>query len=149
MKMKKTDVGVVVFMYAVCGLFLGMSGSLSDSSRTYPLFTIALLFGLTTLYLLTMVVKAKKYGVESGTEELLEGFEGLQLLVCIGLTVAYMLLIRYLGFFSATILFMLAVLLYLRVPLLATVLATAVINLLVYFAFVKFLGVRLPGGLLF
>ena len=149
MKMKKTDVGVVVIMYAVCGLFLGMSGSLSDSSRTYPLFTIALLFGLTTLYLLNMVVKAKKYGVESGTEELLEGFEGLQLLVCIGLTVAYMLLIRYLGFFSATILFMLAVLLYLRVPLLATVLATAVINLLVYFAFVKFLGVRLPGGLLF
>ena len=149
MKMKKTDVGVVVFMYAVCGLFLGMSGSLSDSSRTYPLFSIALLFGLTTLYLLNMVVKAKKYGVESGTEELLEGFEGLQLLVCIGLTVAYMLLIRYLGFFSATILFMLAVLLYLRVPLLATVLATAVINLLVYFAFVKFLGVRLPGGLLF
>ena len=149
MKMKKTDVGVVVFMYAVCGLFLGMSGSLSDSSRTYPLFTIALLFGLTTLYLLTMVVKAKKYGVESGTEELLEGFEGLQLLVCIALTVAYMLLIRYLGFFSATVLFMLAVLLYLRVPILATVLATAVINLLVYFAFVRFLGVRLPGGLLF
>ena len=149
MKMKKTDVGVVVFMYAVCGLFLSMSGSLSDSSRTYPLFTIALLFGLTTLYLLTMVVKAKKNGVESGTEELLEGFEGLQLLVCIALTVVYMLLIRYLGFFSATILFMLAVLLYLRVPILATVLATAVINLLVYFAFSKFLGVRLPGGLLF
>ena len=149
MKMKKTDIGVVVFMYAVCGLFLSMSGSLSDSSRVYPLFTIALLFGLTTLYLLTMVVKAKKNGVESGKEELLEGFEGLQLLVCIALTVAYMLLIRYLGFFSATILFMLAVLLYLRVPILATVLATAVINLLVYFAFAKFLGVRLPGGLLF
>ena len=149
MKMKKTDIGVVVFMYAVCGLFLSMSGSLSDSSRTYPLFTIALLFGLTTLYLLTMVVKAKKNGVESGTEELLEGFEGLQLLVCIALTVVYMLLIRYLGFFSGTILFMLAVLLYLRVPILATVLATAVINLLVYFAFAKFLGVRLPGGLLF
>lgn len=149
MKMKKTDIGVVVFMYAVCGLFLSMSGSLSDSSRVYPLFTIALLFGLTTLYLLTMVVKAKKNGVESGKEELLEGFEGLQLLVCIALTVAYMLLIRYLGFFSATILFMLAVLLYLRVPILATVLATAVINLLVYFAFSKFLGVRLPGGLLF
>ena len=149
MKMKKTDIGVVVFMYAVCGLFLSMSGSLSASSRTYPLFTIALLFGLTTLYLLTMVVKAKKNGVESGKEELLEGFEGLQLLICIVLTVAYMLLIRYLGFFSATILFMLAVLLYLRVPILATVLATAVINLLVYLAFTKFLGVRLPGGLLF
>ena len=149
MKMKKTDIGVVVFMYAVCGLFLGMSGSLSDSSRTYPLFTIALLFGLTTLYLLTMVAKAKKNGVESGKEELLEGFEGLQLFVCIALTVVYMLLIRYLGFFSATILFMLAVLLYLRVPIFATVLATAVINLLVYLAFVKFLGVRLPGGLLF
>ena len=149
MKMKKTDIGVVIFMYAVCGLFLSMSGSLSDASRAYPLFTIALLFGLTTLYLLTMVVNARRNGVESGTEELLEGFQGMQLLVCILLTVAYMLLIRYLGFFSATILFMFAVLLYLRVPLLATVLSVAAINLLVYFAFAKFLGVRLPRGLLF
>lgn len=149
MKMKKTDIGVVIFMYAVCGLFLSMSGSLSDASRTYPLFTIGLLFGLTTLYLLTMVVNARRNGVESGTEELLDGFQGMQLLVCILLTVAYMLLIRYLGFFSATILFMFAVLLYLRVPLLATVLSVAAINLLVYFAFAKFLGVRLPRGLLF
>ena len=149
MKMKKTDIGVVIFMYAVCGLFLSMSGSLSDASQTYPLFTIGLLFGLTTLYLLTMVVNARRNGVESGTEELLDGFQGMQLLVCILLTVAYMLLIRYLGFFSATILFMFAVLLYLRVPLLATVLSVAAINLLVYFAFAKFLGVRLPRGLLF
>lgn len=149
MKMKKTDIGVVIFMYAVCGLFLSMSGSLSDASRAYPLFTIGLLFGLTTLYLLTMVVNARRNGVESGTEELLDGFQGMQLLVCILLTVAYMLLIRYLGFFSATILFMFAVLLYLRVPLLATVLSVAAINLLVYFAFAKFLGVRLPRGLLF
>lgn len=43
MKMKKTDVGVVIFMYLVCALFLYMSQSLSETSKTYPMFTIWLL----------------------------------------------------------------------------------------------------------
>lgn len=149
MKMKKTDVGVVIFMYLVCAVFLYMSQDLSDTSRTYPMFTIWLLFGLTTLYLVTMFVNAGKYGVESGKEELFNGFKPAQLLFCIGMTVIYMLMVKYIGFFVGTIVFMFAVLLFLRVPIVATLISVAVINLLVYFAFVKFLGVRLPAGLLF
>ena len=56
---------------------------------------------------------------------------------------------KYVGFFSATTAFMLACLLYLKVPLLHTAIAVVVMNLLIYLAFVKFLGVRLPAGLLF
>ena len=56
---------------------------------------------------------------------------------------------KYVGFFSATTVFMLACLLYLKVPLLHTAIAVVVMNLLIYLAFVKFLGVRLPAGLLF
>ena len=149
MKMKKTDVGVVIFMYLVCALFLYMSQSLSETSKTYPMFTIWLLFGLTTLYLVTMFVNAGKYGVESGVKELFDGFKPAQLLFCIALTVVYMLMVKYIGFFVATIVFMFAVLHFLRVPMVASLISVAVINLLVYFAFVKFLGVRLPAGLLF
>lgn len=149
MKMKKTDVGVVIFMYLVCALFLYMSQSLSETSKTYPMFTIWLLFGLTTLYLVTMFVNAGKYGVESGVKELFDGFKPAQLLFCIALTVAYMLMVKYIGFFVATIVFMFAVLQFLRVPMVASLISVAAINLLVYFAFVKFLGVRLPAGLLF
>ena len=48
MKMKKTDIGVVGFMYAVCAFFYVYSFDLKKGSEVYPLFTIALLFGLTT-----------------------------------------------------------------------------------------------------
>ena len=149
MKMKKTDFGVVIFMYLVCGLFLYLSKDLSETSKTYPLFTIWLLFGLTTLYLLTMLINAGKYGVESGAEEIFNGFKPAQFLFCLAMTVVYMLMVKYIGFFVATIVFMFAVLLFLRVPLKATIISVVSINLLVYLAFVKFLGVRLPAGLLF
>lgn len=149
MKMKKTDFGVVIFMYLICGLFLYMSQDLSESSKTYPLFTIWLLFGLTTLYLLRMLINAGRYGVESGANEIFDGFKPAQFFFCLAMTVVYMLMVKYLGFFTATIIFMFAVLLFLKVPIVATVIAVAAINLLVYLAFVKFLGVRLPKGLLF
>ena len=44
---------------------------------------------------------------------------------------------------------MLACLLLLRVPILATVISIVSIDLLIYLAFVLFLGVRLPAGILF
>ena len=59
------------------------------------------------------------------------------------------LLMKYLGFFTATVIFMFASLLYLKVPVLASVISVVSVNLLIYLAFVQFLGVRLPKGLLF
>ena len=158
--MKKTDIGVVVFMYAVCAFFYAYSYKLTEESKTYPMFTIALLFALTTLYLVQMIINARKFGVESGADEVFAGFKPVQFIVSIVLTLVYFLMIKYLGFFSATIIFMFASLLYLNcllytsdaadeediVPAFISVL---VMNLLIYFAFVKFLGVKLPSGLLF
>ena len=149
MKMKKADFGVVIFMYAVCAFFYVYSNDLEKGSRTYPLFTIALLFFLTTLYLAQMVIAARKFGTESGFRELFDGFKPGQFLVAAALTVVYYFLMKYVGFFSATTVFMLACLLYLKVPLPHTAIAVVVMNLLIYLAFVKFLGVRLPAGLLF
>ena len=42
-----------------------------------------------------------------------------------------------------------AALLYLRVPLIHSGITLVAMNLLIYLAFVKFLGVKLPAGLLF
>lgn len=74
--MKKTDIGVVAFMYAICALFLVMTLRLPAAAQTYPLFIIILLAALTTLYVVQMVRAAKKRGVTSG----LEDFEGFLLL---------------------------------------------------------------------
>ena len=149
MKMKKTDIGVVVFMYAFCAFFYAYSTSLSDSSKTYPLFTITLLFGLTTLYLIQMILAARKFGVESGVDKVFAGFKPLQFTLSLVLTIVYFFLVKYLGFFSATTLFMIASFIYLKVPVLHSAIALVAMNLLIYLAFVQFLGVRLPAGILF
>lgn len=149
MKMKKTDIGVVGFMYVFCAFFYVYSFQLSEESRTYPIFTIGLLFALTTLYLIQMIIAARKFGVESGVDKVFAGFKPMQFFVSLALTVVYFLMIKYLGFFTATIVFMIASLAYLKVPLLHSAIAVVAMNLLIYLAFVKFLGVRLPSGLLF
>ena len=122
---------------------------LHPNSQTYPRFTIVLLFGLTTLYLAQMILNAKKHGVESGVDKVFDGFQIVQFFVCLALVIVYLLMMKFLGFFVATIVFMIAALLYLGVPKVHTAIAVVAINLLVYFAFVQFLGVKLPAGLLF
>lgn len=46
--MKKTDIGVVAFVYAVALFFLSMTLKLPKPAQAYPLFIIVLLLGLTT-----------------------------------------------------------------------------------------------------
>ena len=147
--MKLTDIGVVVFMYAICGFFYYHMTQLQANSQTYPRFTIVLLFGLTTVYLLQMVMNARKHGVTSGVDEVFNGFMVVQFVVCLTASIIYLVMMKYLGFFIATIVFMIAVLAYLRVPRVHAAIAVVAINLLVYLAFVQFLGVKLPAGLLF
>ena len=147
MKMKKSDIGVVAFMYAVSAFFYIYMQELPEDSRTYPTFTIVLLFGLTTLYLITMVVNAVKHGTEAGMESF-SGFVPKQFFFCLGMVVLYLVGIMYLGFFVSTVIFMVAVMAYLKVPVKHTVIATVALNVLLYVAFVVFLKVKLPAGIL-
>ena len=148
MKMKKTDIGVVAFMYLVCAYFYSETIKLKESSQTYPKFTIALLFGLTTLYLVQMLVAARRHGVESGVDEVFKNFLPVQFFFCLGATVLYLVCINYFGFYISTAVFMVSLLLFLKVSPLYTAVTTAVILVLIYFAFSRFLGVRLPAGTL-
>ena len=146
MKMKKTDIGVVLFMYIVCAVFYANMLNLKSSSQTYPRFTIILLFGLTTLYLVQMIVAAKKHGVESGVQEVFKDFQPKQFFVCLIATILYLVCIYFFGFYISTVIFMAVVLLYLKVPPVAAAISVVVIIALIYFAFQKFLGVKLPTG---
>ena len=146
MKMKKTDIGVVIFMYIICAFFYYHMTKLKASSQTYPRFTILLLFGLTTLYLIQMIVAAKKHGVESGVDEVFKDFQPVQFFICLGATMLYLVEIYFLGFYIPTVIFMAVILLYLKVPPLYACISVLVIIALIYFAFQKFLGVKLPVG---
>ena len=147
--MQKTDIGIVVVMYAVCAYWYVETLKLKAESQTYPLFTIALLFGLTTLYLVQILVKAKKNGVESGVDTVFNGFQVVQFLGCFVAVMVYLALMFVLGFYSSTLIFMIGVMLFLKVPIKHTAVAVVVLNILIYVAFSRFLGVKLPTGLLF
>ena len=147
--MKKTDIGVVGFMYAVCVFFFILSRDLKKEARIYPVCIIILLFLLTTGYLIKMLLDAKKYGVTSGVDEIFEGFQAKQFFVILGLLLAYLAGMYFLGFYITTAVLMVACLLFLKVPKWQILLSTAVIMGLVYGAFVLFLKVKLPSGLLF
>lgn len=147
-EMKKTDIGVLGFMYGVCLLFLVMTLQLPSQAQTYPLFIIAMLAALTTLYLVQMLRGAKRNGVTSGLEDFKE-FLPKQFFPILGMVVLYLVLMYIAGFYIATLVFMVACLLFLKVSKWQIALATIVILGLVYCAFTLFLGVKLPAGLLF
>ena len=146
--MKKTDIGVVAFIYAVCLLFLVMTLRLPSAAQTYPLFIIILLAALTTLYAVQMAMGAKKRGVTSGLEDF-EGFLPKQFFPVLGMVIVYLVVMYFAGFYIATLLFMAVCLLFLKVPKWQILLSTGVILALVYCAFTLFLKVKLPVGLLF
>ena len=148
MKMKKSDIGVVLVMYFICGFLYSQMVKLPEDSQTYPRFTILLLFGLTTLYVLQMVLQFARHGIQKERDEGFKDFQAAQFFVILAATILYLILVHYIGFYISTALFMIGVLLYLKVPYLHTGIAVAVILLLIYFAFGKFLGVRLPQGVL-
>ena len=147
-KMKWTDVGVVAFMYIVCAYFYYQTVHLAEEIQSYPRFTVTLLFGPTTLYLVQMLIAAFRNGTEGGADKVFKGFQPAQFFVTLAAVILYVIAINFLGFYIATAIFLVCLLLYLKVPYLHTAIAVVVILALVYFAFAKFLGVRLPKGTL-
>lgn len=148
MKMKKSDIGVILVFYAVCAFFYSQTIKLKSSIQTYPKFIVIVLFGLTTLYLIQMIINAKRFGVESGKEDFKE-FQAKQFFVSLALTILYLLAVNYIGFYVSTLVFLVSSLLFLKVKPVPTAIATVVILLLVYLAFTLFLKVKLPKGILF
>ena len=143
--MKKTDIGVCLAMYGVCAFFLYMTLQLPKAAQIYPLCVNALLAALTTLHVFNMIRSAIREGVTSGLEDF-KDFLPSQFFVLLAMIIIYLALMPYVGFYAASILFMSASLIFLRVKLWQIVLAEVAIFALVYCAFTLFLEVRLPVG---
>lgn len=147
--MKKSDIGVVAFMYGICIMFLVMTLKLKKAAQTYPLFIIIVLAALTTMYVVKMIIEAKRLGVTNGLDEIFAETLPRQFLPILGMIIAYLVAMYVVGFYPSTVVFMVACLWFLKVPKWQIALSTLVVVGLVYGAFAMFLGVRLPVGLLF
>ena len=147
--MKKTDIGVVAFMYGVCALFLVMTLRLKKAAQTYPIFIITVLALLTTLYVYHMIKDARRIGVTSGMKEVFGETIPAQFIPILAMIVFYLLGMYYVGFYPSTFIFMVACLWFLHIPRWQIIVSSLVVIGLVYGAFTLFLGVKLPMGLLF
>ncbi|MEG1658123.1 MAG: tripartite tricarboxylate transporter TctB family protein [Oscillibacter sp.] len=147
--MKKTDLGVVGFMYAVCIIFFALTQQIKVEARAYPTFVIILLFALTTLFVVQLFFEAKRSGVISGVKEVFDGFIPKQFFIVFAMILLYLVAMYCIGFYISTVIFIVSSLLFLKVPKWQIILTTLAIIALVYGAFTLFLGVKLPMGLLF
>ncbi len=146
--MKKTDVGVVAFMYAICIWFTLMNQKLPQDAQIYPKFMIIILASLSTLYLIKLLISAKKEGVTNGFSELFKGFLPKQFFPALGMTLGYLVLLFLIGFYPATAIFMVAVLAFLKIKPLTIAITTVAIMLLVFVTFNIILRVTLISGLI-
>jgi hypothetical protein len=148
--MKKSDIGVVAVIYAVCLLFFVMTIDLPAEAQTYPLCLIAGLFVLNTLYVgRALLVYRRNRKMIDDVSEGFGTFQGRQFFGSIILGVLYMVLLWLIGFYISTIVYMVAAMLFLRVPKLHILLTSGVMIVLIYAVFTLFLKVPLPVGLLF
>ena len=148
--MKKSDIGLVAFLYAVGLFFLKFTFDLPEGAQAYPLFLITVLLGLTTLYLVVQLVKfVKTRSLEDDFKTSFSGFKPLQFLGVFAACIAFLALIYWAGYYIAATVFLVGTMLFLRVKPLFIVLATIVMMALVYVVFSWFLKVPLPVGALF
>lgn len=153
--MTRSDIGVIAIIYATCIFFLCMTLRLKAAAQIYPLCLIAGLTGFNTLYMcrcLLRMLKAKragKAGLINDFAEIFKGFEPKQFLFVTAACIAYMFLLRWLGFYLAGAIYLVTVMLYLKVKPAYMAIATVFLGILVYGVFSLFLKVPLPKGILF
>lgn len=172
--MTRSDIGIVVIIYAICLLFLTMTLKLKAAAQVYPLCLIGGLALLNTLYLATRLwlffggrpaltvpdqdVEAAgddgarnsaKRGLSNDLPAIFSDFLPGQFFFVVVASVAYLVLMQYMGFYVAGLIYMIAVMWRLRVPPLHMGLTLAVLGTLIYAVFTLFLKVPLPRGILF
>lgn len=150
--MTRSDIGVIITIYAVCVLFLYMTLQLKAAAQIYPLALIAILALLDTLYLCSRVWKMYSSGQRKIIDDMgkiFNGFQSLQFFFVVGSCVAYLIALYYLGFYISGFIYMLVVMYFLKVKQWQIWLTIILLGLLIYGVFSVFLKVPLPQGLIF
>lgn len=149
--MKKSDIGLAGIIYGIILFFFVMTIKLKAEAQIYPMVVMIILFSLNTLYLVKSVwqMKKEKGHIIDDMGNLFEGFQARQFTIVVVLSVIYLVLISTLGFYCATLVYLIGALFMLKVPKLHILITVVCFELLVYGAFTLFLHVPLPTGLLF
>lgn len=147
--MKFSDAAVVIAMYAICAFFTAETLALPEAAQTYPLCLLAGLALLNTIFLCRCLWQMRTAGLTNDLASIFTGFLGRQFFPVLVACVAYLCIMPLGGFYLTSVVFLVGVLLYLRVPRLHTLLTVVLLMVMIYAVFSLFLKVPLPGGVLF
>lgn len=150
--MTRSDIGVIISVYAICVFFLYMTLQLKEAAQIYPLCLIGGLALLNTLYLGRCVLKARNAGGEliiNDFREVFKDFQGTQFFFVLGACIAYLVALYYLGFYLSSFIYLVTVMFFLRVKKIQLWLTVVFLGALIYCVFSLFLKVPLPQGIIF
>ncbi len=148
--MKKSDFGVIGFIYAVALCFYIMTVELPQEAQTYPLGLIIAMSVLNTIYLGQCLVKwMASRTVENDFPVIFKNFQPRQFAGVILGCVLFLVLMRYAGYYIAATLYLIGTMLFLKVHKLHILIVLVVLVALIWAVFTKFLQVPLPQGVLF
>ena len=145
--MKKSEFSVVLFMLVFCGFFYYQTVQLPPEAQSYPKFVISLLAVLSVLQLVKMVVGCHgKMAIVNDDAEVWKGFLPKQFFTFFGGCILFFILMHFIGFYPATLLFLIGMLKYFHINNKIIVLTLVVMMTMIYVMFTTFLNVPLPEG---
>lgn len=146
--MKKSDLSVIAVIYVITLVFFISTLAFPSDAQIYPMIVMAILTLLNTLYLIKCVMKyAKVKKITNDYPIIFESFQHKQFFIVLGLCILYIILISLLGFYSATFLYMLGTMVFLKVSKKPLIITLVCFMAMVYATFTLFLNVPLPAGI--
>lgn len=141
-------IGLIMLLFSV-GMFVN-TYKMPEGSAQFPKIILSL-FTFFSLYILAFGIKKTKDLNSSNKNEKSLSFQEVNTPLAIFLIiVAYVTIIKFLGFFIATTMFMIAFMYFYKVKSWKLIILNALgVNLFIYLLFVLQLNVRLPKGLFF
>ncbi len=143
--------GVVGVIYAIALFFFVLTIDLPPEAQTYPMGLIIALAGVNTIFFgqcLFRMIRGR-LGVVHDLGETFKGFFAGQFFFILGGAALYIALMGVIGYYAATLIYLVGTLLCLRVPRLHAALTVATLVVLIGVVFSFFLKVPLPVGMLF
>lgn len=148
--MKKSDIGLISAIYGITAFFFVLVIQYKPEVRIYPFFVMAVLCTLNTVFLIKQLVAfAKTKKVENDYKTIFKQFELKQFTVVFLFSLIYVCVIDIIGFYPASLLYLIGTLLFLKVHILSIALTLILFGSVIFIAFSKFLRVPLPSGWFF
>lgn len=141
--MNKHDniLGIVLLIFTFIYIYLAQQ--LPQNIRLYPMVIAIIMIALTLIMLIQNFITKS---ANNDDESIFEGFQAKQFFFILALSLAYIFVIKILGFYVSTFIYLITCLMGLRVKALHAVLTSVGFCIVIYGVFTMFLRVPLPKG---